>query len=60
MSTELRIANTARGVAQAMPTTKPAALAVSGQPAFRADPCPTVPSYTCRFFKKVWRDTTLR
>jgi len=46
MSTELRIANTAGGVAQAMPTAQSAVTTGFGQPAPRVylDPYPTIPS----------------
>jgi hypothetical protein len=46
MSTELRIANTAGGVAQAMPTAQSVVTTASGQPAPRVDldPYPTNPS----------------
>lgn len=46
MSTELRIANTAGGVAQAMPTAQSALTTEFGQPAPRVDldPYPTIPS----------------
>jgi len=45
MSTELRIANTAGGVAQAMPTAQSVVKTASGQPAPRVnrDPCFTSP-----------------